>query len=130
MGKSSPIQFFSARSTSVTPDAPAGRLQNSRIFGKKLGVILLDEPSSALDPIASCKIEELCYSSRRLHLVIVTHNMEQAARISDYTAFLLAGADYVGELVEFGETGKMFSNQRDPRTRTTLPVDSVSLSAE
>jgi phosphate transport system ATP-binding protein len=94
------------------------RLCISRTLAMKPGVILLDEPSSALDPIASYKIEELLLQLKGDYtVVIVTHNMQQAARISDYTAFLLAGADYVGELVEFGETGKMFSNPVDPRTQ-------------
>jgi phosphate transport system ATP-binding protein len=94
------------------------RLCISRTLAMKPGVILLDEPSSALDPIASYKIEELLLQLKGEYtVVIVTHNMQQAARIADYTAFMLAGGDYVGELVEFDETGKIFSNPSDPRTQ-------------
>jgi phosphate transport system ATP-binding protein len=94
------------------------RLCISRTLAMKPGVILLDEPSSALDPIASYKIEELLLQLKGQYtVVIVTHNMQQAARIADYTAFMLAGGDYVGELVEFDETGKIFSNPSDPRTQ-------------
>ncbi len=68
-------------------------------------VLLMDEPCSALDPIATAKIEELIHELReRVTIVIVTHNMQQAARVSDFTAFF-----YLGELVEFGETGILFT---------------------
>ena len=68
-------------------------------------VLLMDEPCSALDPIATAKIEELIHELKeRVTIVIVTHNMQQAARVSDFTAFF-----YLGELVEFGETGKLFT---------------------
>jgi len=66
---------------------------------------LMDEPCSALDPIATAKIEELIHELKeQVTIVIVTHNMQQAARVSDFTAFF-----YLGELVEFGETGKLFT---------------------
>ncbi|MBD3182216.1 phosphate ABC transporter ATP-binding protein [Candidatus Poribacteria bacterium] len=69
-------------------------------------VILMDEPASALDPIATQKIEELIEQLKEKYtIVIVTHNMQQAARVSDYTAFF-----YLGEMIEFGETSKMFTN--------------------
>jgi phosphate transport system ATP-binding protein len=73
----------------------------------------MDEPCSALDPIATAKIEELL-QALRLHytLVIVTHNMQQAARVSDYTAFL-----YLGRLVEFDETSKLFVKPREQQTQ-------------
>jgi phosphate transport system ATP-binding protein len=71
----------------------------------------------ALDPIASYKIEELMNDLKTEYtVVIVTHNMQQAARIADYTAFMLAGDDYVGELVEYAPTSEIFSKPRDKRT--------------
>jgi phosphate transport system ATP-binding protein len=74
--------------------------------------VLLDEPCSALDPIATAKIEELMLELKNSYtIVIVTHNMQQAARVSDYTGFML-----LGELVEFGVTRELFTNPRDPRT--------------
>lgn len=75
-------------------------------------VLLMDEPTSALDPISTSRIEELAAQLKEKYtIVIVTHNMQQAVRISDYTAFFL-----LGELVEFGETEKLFSQPRDQRT--------------
>ena len=75
-------------------------------------VMLMDEPASALDPIATAKIEELIRELReRLTIVIVTHNMQQAARVSDTTAFF-----YMGELVEHGPTEQIFTNPKEPRT--------------
>ena len=69
-------------------------------------VLLMDEPCSALDPISTAKIEELIHELKNsFTIIIVTHNMQQAARVSDYTAFF-----YLGELIEFGETGKLFTN--------------------
>ncbi len=75
-------------------------------------VLLMDEPASALDPIATAKIEELIHELREsLTIVIVTHNMQQAARVSDATAFF-----YMGELVEHGATEQIFTNPKEPRT--------------
>ena len=72
----------------------------------------MDEPTSALDPISTFKIEELVLKLKEKYtIIIVTHNMQQAARISDNTAFFL-----LGELVEFGKTSMMFSNPNDART--------------
>jgi phosphate transport system ATP-binding protein len=72
----------------------------------------MDEPCSALDPIATAKIEELILELRStLTIVIVTHNMQQAARVSDYTGFML-----LGELVEFGVTREVFTNPRQKKT--------------
>ena len=69
-------------------------------------IILMDEPASALDPISTSKIEELIFQLKDMYtIIIVTHNMQQAARVSDYTAFF-----YIGELVEFGKTKKIFTN--------------------
>jgi len=75
----------------------------------------MDEPCSALDPIATARIEELMLDLKNSYtIVIVTHNMQQAARVSDYTGFML-----LGELVEFGVTRQLFTNPREKRTRTT-----------
>jgi phosphate transport system ATP-binding protein len=75
-------------------------------------VLLMDEPCSALDPIATLKIEELIEQlKQRITIVIVTHNMQQAARVADRTAFMLAG-----ELIEVGQTDEIFTNPTDPRT--------------
>ena len=72
----------------------------------------MDEPTSALDPTASSKIEELIYELKKyLTIVIVTHNMQQAARVSDFTAFM-----YLGELVEFGETKQIFEKPKKELT--------------
>jgi phosphate transport system ATP-binding protein len=93
------------------------RLCIARALAMKPGVLLLDEPSSALDPIASYKIEELLMHLKvDFTIIIVTHNMQQAARIADRVAFMLAGEDRVGELVEYAETKKLFSTPSDKRT--------------
>ena len=88
------------------------RLCIARTLAVKPEVVLMDEPASALDPIATQKIEELIYELKQDYtIVIVTHNMQQAARISDYTAFL-----YMGELIEYGPTQEIFTNPREERT--------------
>jgi phosphate transport system ATP-binding protein len=88
------------------------RLCIARAIAVEPEVLLLDEPCSALDPIATQRIEELMRDLKsRYTLVIVTHNMQQAARVSDYTAFL-----YLGCLVEFGETGELFVKPREKQT--------------
>ncbi len=88
------------------------RLCIARALAVEPDVLLMDEPCSALDPIATGKIEELLFTLKNtLTIIIVTHNMQQAARISDYTGFLL-----MGELVEFGETKKIFTVPNDSRT--------------
>jgi phosphate transport system ATP-binding protein len=88
------------------------RLCIARTIAVEPDVIIMDEPASALDPISTLKIEELVLElKRRYTIVIVTHNMQQAARVADRTAFMLSG-----ELVEMGETDKIFTNPDDPRT--------------
>ena len=88
------------------------RLCIARALAVEPAVLLMDEPTSALDPISTSKIEELAMQLKeRYTIVIVTHNMQQAVRISDRTAFFL-----LGELVECGETGTLFSTPRDKRT--------------
>ncbi len=97
------------------------RLCIARAIAIEPDVLLLDEPASALDPIATGAIEDLMHSLKgRFTIVIVTHNMQQAARVADRTAFFslessTAGA--VGTLIEFDETERIFSQPRDPRTR-------------
>ena len=84
----------------------------ARAISTNPDVILLDEPASALDPIATLKLEDLMWKLREDYcLVIVTHNMQQAARASDYTVFMLGG-----EVVEMGSTRQVFTNPKDPRT--------------
>ena len=88
------------------------RLCIARALAVEPEVLLMDEPTSALDPISTSKIEELAMELKdRYTIVIVTHNMQQAVRISDHTAFFL-----LGELVEYGETEKLFSQPQDTRT--------------
>ena len=88
------------------------RLCIARALANDPEVLLLDEPASALDPIATQKVEELLYELKReLTIVIVTHNMQQAARVSEYTAFF-----YLGRLVEVNLTDRLFTSPREPRT--------------
>ena len=88
------------------------RLCIARTLAVEPEVILMDEPTSALDPISTSKIEDLALELKEDYtIVIVTHNMQQAARISDKTAFF-----YLGDLIEFSDTGTLFANPKDPRT--------------
>jgi len=92
------------------------RLCIARALATRPRVILLDEPTASLDPLSTQKVEELVYHLREtVSVVIVTHNMQQAARISDRTAFLLAG-----ELIEFASTTDLFTAPRDPRTESYI----------
>jgi phosphate transport system ATP-binding protein len=88
------------------------RLCIARAIAVKPEVVLMDEPASALDPISTLKIEELIYELKKNYTIaIVTHNMQQAARVSDYTAFM-----YLGEMVEFGDTNTIFTNPSNKQT--------------
>jgi phosphate transport system ATP-binding protein len=94
------------------------RLCIARAIAVEPDVLLLDEPASALDPIATAAIEELMHSlKRRYTIVIVTHNMQQAARVADRTAFFSLDADRVGALVEYDATETIFTRPADSRTR-------------
>lgn len=96
---------------SLTPEQQQ-RICISRLIAVEPDVLLMDEPASALDPIATARIEELMLKLKeRYTIIIVTHNMQQAARISDDTAFML-----LGELIEVGETQTIFTKNSDPRT--------------
>jgi phosphate transport system ATP-binding protein len=92
------------------------RLCIARAIAMEPEVLLLDEPTSALDPISTSSIEGLLHDLKQnLTLVIVTHNMQQAARVSDRTAFF-----YLGELVEYDDTKRMFTNPKDTRTQNYI----------
>ncbi|MCK9557516.1 MAG: phosphate ABC transporter ATP-binding protein PstB [Candidatus Cloacimonetes bacterium] len=92
------------------------RLCIARALANGPSILLLDEPTSALDPQSTAKIEELCLALKdQVTILIVTHNIAQAGRISDYTAFM-----YLGDLVEFGESSQVFTVPQDPRTEAYL----------
>jgi phosphate transport system ATP-binding protein len=106
-------------------NAPAGALSGgqqqrlciARSLAVSPRVLLMDEPCSALDPSSTMRIEETIREiSHQVTIVIVTHNLQQAARVSDYTAFFLADKGEPGRIVEFGPTGELFNAPNDPRT--------------
>jgi phosphate transport system ATP-binding protein len=93
------------------------RLCIARALAVEPEVILMDEPCSALDPIATLRIEELMRElARDFTIAIVTHNMQQAARVSDFTAVMMMSEDRAGEMVEFNHTNEIFTNPQDRRT--------------
>ena len=92
------------------------RLCIARALAVRPKILLMDEPCSALDPIATAKVEELIHELKKDYtIVIVTHNMQQAARVSDRTAFF-----YLGKLIEYGQTDQIFMNPRDPQTEAYI----------
>jgi phosphate transport system ATP-binding protein len=97
------------------------RLCIARTIAVEPEVILMDEPCSALDPIATFKIEELIAELKeRYTIALVTHNMQQAARVSDFTAFLLSGEERYGRLVEYGPTDQIFTNPKEAETEAYI----------
>lgn len=97
------------------------RLCIARALAVAPEIILMDEPCSALDPIATLRIEELMRELQQNYtIVIVTHNMQQAARVSDYTAFMLSDTSRAGELIEYDRTEKIFSRPSDSRTEAYI----------
>jgi phosphate transport system ATP-binding protein len=97
------------------------RLCIARALATDPSVLLMDEPCSALDPIATYKIEELLRElAPQVTIVVVTHNMQQASRVSELTAFMLAGDDGVGRLIEFGRTENVFTTPTDERTEAYI----------
>ncbi len=93
------------------------RLCIARAIAVQPEVILMDEPASALDPVATLKIEELLQEVKKNYtIIIVTHNMQQAARVSDFTGMMMMREDRAGELIEFDATKTMFTNPKDKRT--------------
>jgi phosphate transport system ATP-binding protein len=97
------------------------RLCIARTLAMEPAIILMDEPASALDPIATFQLEEVMRALKDEYtLVVVTHNMQQASRTSDYTAFMLVGEDRTGHLVEFAPSVELFSQPREPQTEAYI----------
>ena len=92
------------------------RLCIARALAVEPEMLLLDEPASALDPVSTAKLEELLESLKEKYtIIIVTHNLQQASRVSDYTAFM-----YLGEIIEFGKTAKVFTNPQNEKTENYI----------
>jgi phosphate transport system ATP-binding protein len=97
------------------------RLCIARALATDPSIVLMDEPCSALDPIATYRIEELISElAREVTIVVVTHNMQQASRVSERTAFMLAADDGVGRLIEYGKTDELFTTPHDERTEAYI----------
>ncbi len=97
------------------------RLCIARTLAVHPDVILMDEPTSALDPISTAHIEDLCFNLKDTYtIIIVTHNMQQASRISDFTAFFMVNDERCGYMVEFGETKQVFYNPENPKTEAYI----------
>ncbi len=97
------------------------RLCIARLLAVDPEVILMDEPCSAIDPTSTQKIEDLMYELKESYtIIIVTHNMQQAARVSDFTAFMLAGEDGAASIIEYGPTETIFTNPKDKRTENYI----------
>ena len=93
------------------------RLCIARALAVNPDIILMDEPASALDPVSTSKLEDLIKDlSSNVTIVIVTHNMQQATRICDYAAVMMAGQERIGELIEYGTNDSVFGNPKDKRT--------------
>ena len=107
---------YAARSPNQLSGGQQQRLCIARALAIQPSIILMDEPTSALDPISTAKVEELIYELKSKYtIVIVTHNMQQAARVSDSTAFF-----YLGELIEFNATKELFTNPKVDRTQNYI----------
>jgi phosphate transport system ATP-binding protein len=97
------------------------RLCIARTLAMEPAIILMDEPASALDPIATFRLEEVMHALKDAYtIVVVTHNMQQASRTSDYTALMLAGEDRIGHLVEFAPSAELFTHPHDPQTEAYI----------
>ncbi|MBI2305625.1 MAG: phosphate ABC transporter ATP-binding protein [Chloroflexi bacterium] len=111
------VKYMLKRNGTALSGGQQQRLCIARALAVEPEVLLMDEPCSALDPITTLAIEELLQElSREYTIIIVTHNMQQAARVSDKAAFLFMGEDRTGFLVEYGDTKEIFTNPKDPRT--------------